>query len=458
MKTITVKAVICLVCLLVLVTFINQIRLFLKTDYKTETAVSISSTEVARITGIYVRDEAIIPRDSRYVGGVLKYVVADGGKVAADSVIAEVYKSRDDIETANSIAKIENEINILLEEQNPGATAIAQPEFISSLINSAYQSVLISGSSDDLTSLAEARTDLRTVMGIYNIVTKAEVNYQPKIEELSRQLSYLQSKLNPPIGSITSGSSGYFISRTDGYENSLRPDDIPALTADRIKYIIENQTANISYADSVGKLVSGYSWKMVGIINPESASFKTDSKVTLKFPENDVSVEVTIEEVLETSNPNERIIVLSCDEFRAEFASKRVVTADLVLNDFTGIRVPRNAIRFNSANEMGVYILQGEKVTFKKIVPLFETPDYIISSSPDNSHITLYDDIITSGVDTAALATGSDTFTAGAETEGTEGAETEGTNGAETVTTETGAETTETNTAETEAETLNLTE
>ncbi|MDR0987380.1 MAG: hypothetical protein LBL98_06805 [Ruminococcus sp.] len=426
MKTITVKAVICLVCLLVVVTFINQLRLFLKTDYKTETAVAVSSTEVARITGIYIRDETTIPRDPSITGGVLKYIVADGGKVAADSVVAEVYKSKEDIETSNSIAKLETEIEILREQQNPGATAIAQPEFISSLINSAYQSVLIAGSSDDLSPLTDARTDLRTLMGIYNIVTKAETNYQPKIEEISRQLSYLQSRLNPPIGQITSGNSGYFISRTDGYENSLTPADIPLLTADRINYIIDNQTANLSYADSVGKLVSGYSWKMVGLINPESASFKTDSIVTLKLPENDVSVEVTIDAIIETANPNERIIVLSCDEFREEFASKRVVTADLVLNDFTGIRVPRSAIRFNAANEMGVYILQGEKVSFKKVSPLFETPDYIISSSPDNSYITLYDDIITDGVDTAALATGSDTFTAAsAETEGTEGAETE---------------------------------
>jgi hypothetical protein len=294
-------------------------------------------------------------------------------------------------------------------------------------------------------------------MGIYSIVTKAETDYQPKIEEISRQLSFLQSKLNPPFASITSGSSGYFISHADGYESSLKPADIPTLTPDRINSIIENETANQFYSDSVGKLVSGYSWKMVALVNPETASFKTDSIVLLKLPENNVSVEVTIDEIIETSNPNERIIVLSCDEFRAEFASKRVVTAELVLNDFTGIRVPRSAIRFNAANEMGVYILQGEKVSFKKVQTLFETPDYIISASPDNSYITLYDDIITDGVDTAALATGSDTFTAVPEelAEVAEGAE--GTEGTEAATDEAetdgaAAEETEADTSETETE------
>jgi putative membrane fusion protein len=402
MKTTTVKIVILLVCVLVLVTFINQLLLFLRNDYKTETAVSISSTEVVRITGIYVRDETVLPLEDIYANDVLKYTVTDGGKVAADSIIAEVYDSRFDIEITDKIAEIEEEIRILGEQQNPGATSVAQPEFISSLINSAYQSVLTANSSDDLQNLPEARTELRTLMGIYSIITKAEADFDSKIEELNRQLAALKSQLNPPVGTIYSGNSGYFISYTDGFEKILTPESVYSLTAERIDSVIDGSGASFSGISSVGKLVSGYNWQMVGIVNPASADFKTGSSVLLKLPEKDVSVTAAVDAVLETSDPDKRIVVLSCSEFRAQFASSRTDTADLVLNDFTGIRVPRSAIRFNTANEKGVYILQGERVSFKKIDVIFESQDFVISASPDSSYIALYDDIITDGVDTAA--------------------------------------------------------
>jgi putative membrane fusion protein len=402
MKTKTVTFVIILVCVLVLVTFINQLLLFLRTDYKTETAVSISSTEVVRITGIYVRDEKVLPLDGIYANDVLKYTVTDGGKVAADSIIAEVYDSRFDIETSNQIADIDEEIAILREQQNPGATSIAQPEFISSLIGSAYQSVLIANSSDDLSLLPEARTELRTLMGIYSIVTKSETGFDSKIEELLAQRDTLKSQLHPPVGTIYSGDSGYFISYTDGFENILTPETVSSLTIERIDSVIDGFGASFMGVPTVGKLVSGYNWQMVGVVNPASADFKTGAKVLLELPEKDVSVTAAVDMVLETPDPDKRIIVLSCSEFRTQFASSRTDTADIVLNDYTGIRIPRSAIRFNAANEKGVYILQGERVSFKKIDVIFESTDYVISASPDSSFVALYDDIITAGVDTAA--------------------------------------------------------
>jgi putative membrane fusion protein len=402
MKTPIVKVVIFLVCTLVLVTFINQFLLFLRTDYKTETAVSISSTEVVRITGIYVRDEKVLPLDGIYANDVLKYTVTDGGKVAADSIVAQVYDSRFDIETSNSIADIDEEIRILREQQNPGATSIAQPEFISSLIGSAYQSVLIANSSDDLSLLPEARTELRTLMGIYSIVTKSETGFDSKIEELLGQRETLKSQLHPPVGTIYSGDSGYFISYTDGFEGILTPETISSLTIERLDSVIDGSGASFMGVPAVGNLVSGYHWQMVGIVDPASADFKTGAKVLLRLPEKDVSVTATVDMVLETPDPDKRIVVLSCSEFRTQFASTRTDTADLVLNDYTGIRIPRSAIRFNAANQKGVYILQGERVSFKKIDVIFESADYVISDSPDSSYIALYDDIITSGVDTAA--------------------------------------------------------
>jgi putative membrane fusion protein len=402
-STITVRIVLSLVCVLVLVTFINQLRLFLKVDYETETAVSFSSTEVIRFDGVYVRRETIIPKSAATSAEVYSYSVADGSKVAADSIVANVYQNRNEIITDERIRALQDEIAIVEEQQNPGTTAIAQPEFISSLINDAYRNVLVLEAKNDLSALPEARTKLRTLMGIHRIVTKAEPDYKSRVAELSRELAALQITSVPPLSSVTADNSGYFISYTDGLENLLTPDTIHSLPASAIENIIKNGNAGITYDAAVGKLVSGYEWQMIGIINPAEAHFKTGAQITLKIPEDDVSVSVTITEIIETDDPDKRILVLSCSEFRAEFARQRVCKAELVLNDFTGIRIPRSAIRFNAENEKGVYILQGKKVLFKKIYSIFETDDYIISSTPDNSYVSLYDDVIIEGDVSPAL-------------------------------------------------------
>jgi hypothetical protein len=389
-----------------LVTFINQLRLSLSSEYETEPAVSFSSTEVVRFDGVYIRSEKVIPRNSVSVpaGAVFDYTVPDGGKVAADSVVANIYTSAAEIGINRRITELEEELKVLDEEQNPGTTAIAQPEFISSLISDAYQSVLTARSNDNLTELPALRTKLRTLMGIYKIVTKAENDYSTAIAQINSELALLKSQRRPPAASVTSGDSGYFISYTDGYELTLTPEDITSLTLDRLETIVATGNDRITYDAAIGKLVSDYKWQMAGIINPEEAHFTAGAPVELKIPEDDTSVIAVIEQILETDDPDKRILILSCSDFSTEFAKRRVCRAELILNDFTGLRIPRSAIRFTDNNIKGVYILQGQKISFKKIEPIFEADDYIISASPDSSYVSLYDDIITEGrVDAAAV-------------------------------------------------------
>ena len=71
---------------------------------------------------------------------------------------------------------------------------------------------------------------------------------------------------------------------------------------------------------------------------------------------------------------------------------------ELILNDYEGIRVPRNAIRFDKDNQKGVYILLGQRIAFKKIETIYECEEYILSkATSDTSYVSIYDDIITEG-------------------------------------------------------------
>ena len=84
------------------------------------------------------------------------------------------------------------------------------------------------------------------------------------------------------------------------------------------------------------------------------------------------------------------------------------------MGDFRGLKVPREAIRFDKQKVVdengktsgevslkGVYILKGEQIEFKKIDVIYEGSDYVLSKihEDDSSYLALYDDIMTEGVD-----------------------------------------------------------
>ena len=95
----------------------------------------------------------------------------------------------------------------------------------------------------------------------------------------------------------------------------------------------------------------------------------------------------------------------------------RCELVELIKGEYSGLKVPREAIRFvdldeelydekgnkseGIVNTKGVYILKGEQVDFKKIDVIYEGSDYVLSAehTGDSDYLSLYDDIIIEGVD-----------------------------------------------------------
>ena len=104
-------------------------------------------------------------------------------------------------------------------------------------------------------------------------------------------------------------------------------------------------------------------------------------------------------------------------EFSRDLVQHRTEDIELVRGTYRGLKVPREAIRFVTAEETtgegddavtrevtykGVYVLKGEQVQFKKIDVIYEGSDYVLSSLEhigDDSYLVLYDDIMIEGVD-----------------------------------------------------------
>lgn len=394
MNTITVRILMFFLSVFILVTVFSQVVLQTRQDYVTETAVIYSSAEKVTFQGIYIRNETVLDDE---VNGVLSYPCDDGGKVANGSVVAYVYESENDIFVNQRIEKLKEEVELLESAQNPGTTEVTTPAFISKLIDQQYQKIAVLIAENDLQALAEERKKLQTLMGIYQIVINEETDFNNAIDSINAEIKELESRQKQPIDTITADGTGYFISYIDGFENILSPETINTLTVEKIEEIIGKSMEEYD-GNSVGKIVDGYEWKMVGIVNAEQTSFYTGSEVTVKFASTPDTVTAVIEDIVESDNPEESVIILSCDELTYDLVQRRVERVEIILNDHEGIKVPRKAIRFNKDNDKGVYVILGQRIMFKKIDPIYECDEYILSKiTSDDEYISMYDDIICEG-------------------------------------------------------------
>lgn len=400
MNTITVRILVFFLSLFIMITVFSQISMQFGDDYVTETAVIYSSAEKVTLQGIYVRNETVI--NSR-VNGVISYTCRDGSKVANGSVVAYTYASENDILVNQQIEKLKAEVELLESAQNPGTTAVVEPAFISEQIDEQYQTIAFLIAENDLESLDAERRKLQTLMDIYQIVINEETDFNSAIDNLNSRIDELEKRRREPSGMVSAENAGYFIGHTDGFESKLSPDTIDSLTADEIKNIIAESRKD-NGGSSIGKIVDGYEWKMVGLVDPRITDFRVGNSVTVKFSSTPDTVTAVIDSITETDDPSESIIVLACDELTYNLVQRRAERVEIILNDYKGIKVPRNAIRFNKDNEKGVYILLGQRIAFKKINPIYECDEYLLSQiTSDSDYISVYDDIITEGEISADL-------------------------------------------------------
>lgn len=411
MNTVTVKILVFFLSVFIMITVFSQFTLMFEDDYKTETAVTYSSAEVIPFKGICIRDEKVITYNG---SGVLSYPNPDGSRIAKNSVVAYVYDSEDSIYINQKIKKLNDEIDLLENAQSPGTTEAAQQEFISSLITEKYQQMTSLSAKEDYSELLEERNNFLSLMNIYKIILKEESSYNDRIGVLENEIVSLESKQRQPKDTITVEDAGYFVSYTDGFEDKLSLENINDISVDTIKAVVADDNKSIMHGSStkVGKIISGYKWKMIGAVSSSYTNIQPGLKVRIRFSSTPDTIEAVVESIEPTEDGTENVIIISCDKLTYDFVQHRVEKAELVLNDYEGIKVSRDAIRFNSANEKGVYILLGQRVSFRKVDVIYENDKYILSRiTTDKGFVSMYDDIIVDGTNINELIAAAETET-----------------------------------------------
>lgn len=395
MNSYTVRILTFLLSLFVLITFASQVYLALQDDFQTETALLCNADETIDFKGVFARNEKVI----EYSGaGVINYPYPDGSKIARNSPVAEVYSNINDITANQKIEEIDSELEQLKRIQNKGTAESVQPEYISKLIKEKYQSVAQCIEDNDIKKLKSENQELLTLLNIMQIITGKENDYQERTTFLNNELESYNAQKDSPISSIYTEESGYFVSRIDGYEGKIDIDNVDNISESQIDDIIMNSGAQFNQGNSVGKIISGYEAKIAGVIDNTNNNLFENQMVIIKIQGISDNVKAKIEKISAPDENNKSVIVLACDDMSPEMTKSRTADIRIVLCEYEGIKVPRNAIRFIDGQK-GVYVTLGENFEFKKLDIIYENDQYVVSKKQTkDGYLELYDDVITGGL------------------------------------------------------------
>lgn len=383
-KTIGVALAAVLLVVYISVQIVNAL-----TEYKTEMAVMHSAYDSITCSGFIIREESVLSDSS---GGVLRYVLNDGGRVAKNGVVAEVYSSEDAVYAKEEYDELTERISRMQESEQQAKGGSINIETISSQARSDLLEMLSSFDDGDMDSVYDISEEYLDLINRRQIITGDLEGYGTLIAELQTQLDAVSGRVQSPLGSIRSASSGYFIKSVDGYENAISVSELENLTPEMLSSVTQSDTGN-----AIGKIVSDYDWYIAAEIdNTTAMSLSVGQTYSIDFNIDSVGqVPATVKYMNRFDSTT--VVVFSCSYMNSALAQLRSCEIEIVLKEYSGLVVSTDAVRIVD-DVRGVYVDNGYMIKFKPIEVIYTGDGFMLcSESESKDGLVLYDEIVIGG-------------------------------------------------------------
>lgn len=360
---------------------------------KTESAVFYNSSDGLNITGLIIRNETLVTSQSN---GVMHFIVGDGTRVAKNGVIANIYDSESASITLSQIDSVKKKITDLEDLLSYNDLEAADLDLINARIEESLNNFVVNSSTGDYNGIEQYSSALLSSVNRRTAAMGNTADFSSQLNSLKSQLNELSSSLPNAKGQVKADQSGYFVSKTDGYENVLTCDNLDKINSDYINGLKAQETPD----NVIGKIVSDYEWYIAAKVSiNESLNFKEGDTLKLyttvkSYPQ----LPVTVKQINISENSADAVIIFACSEMNSELAAMRSGPMTAVKKEYSGLKVSKNALRVVDSKR-GVYVLSGMQVKFVPVNVLYSNDSYIIceKQTADGNVLKLYDEVIVNG-------------------------------------------------------------
>lgn len=381
---------------------------FNKKTITTEIAISASEKKTISTDMFVVRDEQIITA----TGNNIVSAVSDSTRVGINDTVA--YSFSDSASAGNILRmrEISQELDYYSSLVNQSASIAGDTTAHDNRIMKELMSFSAMISSGDFSALNQSAAELRDAITSKQTATGVHLDLGGIIEELEAEYASLKAQTGS-YSEIKSGGTGYYISGVDGYENLLDYDNIDKWTIEDLENAMTAEPAAAS-PTQIGRLVHGYYWYLACVVDTNKInSLREGRRRTITFPESSVGeISATVYMIRSDASTGKSLLVFQCNTMNEDLATLRNEHAVIILEEISGYRVDNRAIRSNENNEMGVYVVKGSIMRFKKLEIAYSGDDYSIVTTPflrndeeemrevsKSDYIGVFDEYIVSGQD-----------------------------------------------------------
>ena len=363
--------------------------------YTTALAYTYTSNDSAEAVGILVRQETVLPAQT----GIVDVTRSEGEKVGVGQSVAQVYRDSQAQTNQADLEALADQIQ-LLEYSSDGGGVDSAAKLDENILQAVTALHAASGVGDYNQLEDQARTLKSTVLKrgyVYGNGLGAEELSQ-KLNDLKSQYAALKQQTSSSTSSVRAPQSGVFSTLVDGYETAVTPQTVFQLTPSSLSALLAGQGKEAG--GGMGKLITSTRWYFAAALPVSVAErLKEGSTATLRFSGDfDQDIDMRVDQVGQAEG-DKSVVVFSTDRYLSQTTLLRQQTAELIFNSWSGLRIPKQALRIEKStytdketgqevqnNRLGVYALLGGRAEFKTVEVVTEGDDYyVVRSTTDES-------------------------------------------------------------------------
>lgn len=360
--------------------------------YVTVAATRVTVEDSIECSGIFIRDEVVA---EQVTSQTVKHLASTGERVKKQSQLAVVYAGETALETSRELERLEEEVSLLRAALRSAGdysdTARLDQQLTSTMrtLSAQVKDGIVTDAQDTADALREQ--SLRRAAG--SLETEA---LNRELEQLEHELTLLSSRVSGQTRSVQSPATGYFSETVDGYEGILTAERLETLSYEELVGLLENKPN--AQDGALGKIVQGFSWYFAVPLRIEEARrTRVNARVTVRFSQTGESVNATVYDIRRSEDDENALVILAGDRFSSSIVSMREQDINLILGSYTGLKVPKEAVRVEVQTEtaedgtetttsrVGVYIMSGSFARFKEIKQIYEADTYYVVKQEINT-------------------------------------------------------------------------
>lgn len=394
------KILVCVAAVIIVAFFIAELFTLTGKSYTTKTVYEETVLETVDARMYVIRDEVLLTNNS---SGVTVQIADNAERVSKGSEIAAVFPSEEVAENYVQLQALNENLAVYKKIDNQLKLANIDLSKLNSEIDSDFINILDSVYENNFEDVSDLKLRLSEKISGKQISIGETVDCSAKITQLSNQIAALSSA-SAPTSIIAAEESGYYVGTADGYENVLTVNDIDNLTPEMLTEALDSPKNDVP-DNSIGKIISGYNWYVATILDAaDTVGFKAGKAVKLILGESGTDAVKTKVYSVKAVDDQKTLVVFSCNLMNDSLTSIRKVDGKVIIDEYTGLKVSKEALRFDENGNPGVYIRRADIVNFRSLNIIYTGDNFVVAADSDDveldyRHLKLYDEIIISGKD-----------------------------------------------------------